>query len=78
MAKRTPTDEAMASLKANWEFTSRLTKVFPLAPNYASAIRRKCLDCCCGDRSLVDGCEIRSCALWPFRMGNSPFKARRK
>jgi hypothetical protein len=33
------------------------------------AIRAKCLDCCCGDARYVKECHIRTCPLWPYRMG---------
>ena len=36
------------------------------------AIRQKCIDCCCGDLSEVRKCELKSCALYPFRMGKNP------
>ena len=71
-------EEATAALADNLEFTAHLTENFPKPPNYASAIRRKCIDCCVGDRSEVARCQITNCALWPFRFGSSPFKAKRK
>lgn len=36
------------------------------------AIREKCLDCCCGQAQEVKLCEIRDCALHPFRFGKDP------
>lgn len=33
------------------------------------AIRAKCLDCTCGQQVEVRLCEIKTCALWRFRMG---------
>lgn len=42
-----------------------------------SAIRAKCLDCSCEQRSEVARCTSVSCALWPFRMGTNPFRAER-
>ena len=62
----------------NLTFTASLTTVFPKAANYRDAIRRKCLDCCCGDRSEVRRCHLTNCALWPFRMGRNPFRAERR
>lgn len=41
------------------------------------AIREKCIDCCCGSQHEVKICEVRSCALWPFRFGKNPFHAKR-
>lgn len=38
------------------------------------AIRAKCLDCCCNQVMEVRLCEIRECALWPYRMGKRPKK----
>jgi hypothetical protein len=37
------------------------------------AIRAKCLDCSAGVQSEVRKCVAIKCALWPFRMGVSPF-----
>lgn len=33
------------------------------------AIRKKCLDCCCGQRKEVRLCVIKKCPLYPYRMG---------
>lgn len=33
------------------------------------AILAKCLDCCCHQEGDVKTCHIKSCGLWPFRMG---------
>ena len=35
----------------------------------AQAIRAKCLDCCAGQEAEVRKCDIKTCALWRFRMG---------
>jgi hypothetical protein len=37
------------------------------------AIRRKCLDCCCGQIVEVKLCEAVACPLWPFRAGRHPY-----
>ena len=37
-----------------------------------SAIRQKCLDCCCGQPSEVRECPVTECDLWPFRFGRDP------
>ena len=33
------------------------------------AIRRKCLDCCCGNHTEVRRCTAQKCPLFPYRMG---------
>lgn len=40
------------------------------------AIRAHCIECSCGSTSEVKNCIIRDCELWPFRMGNNPFRTR--
>ena len=40
------------------------------------AIRAKCLDCCCGSAYEVKNCVIHDCELYPFRLGNNPFRTR--
>jgi hypothetical protein len=42
------------------------------------AIRAKCLDCCAEMPSEVRACQITSCALHPYRMGNNPFRRKRE
>jgi len=37
------------------------------------AIRARCIDCSGGHASEVRRCIAVNCALWPFRMGVSPF-----
>ena len=36
------------------------------------AIRAKCLDCTCGSSVEVKLCEIKDCALYPYRFGKNP------
>lgn len=36
------------------------------------AIRQKCLDCCNNQCKEVRYCPIKSCALYPYRMGHRP------
>jgi len=36
------------------------------------AIRRKCLDCCCGNDAEVRRCHIETCSLHPYRFGRNP------
>jgi hypothetical protein len=38
----------------------------------SKACRMKCLECCCFQLSEVKHCKIKSCALWPYRMGKNP------
>lgn len=38
------------------------------------AIRLKCLQCTCNQRSEVRECLIKDCALYPYRMGHRPKK----
>lgn len=40
------------------------------------AIREKCIDCSGGSPTEVRKCAVFKCALWPFRMGRSPFLGR--
>ena len=39
-----------------------------------NAIRRKCIDCCGGERSEVRRCEAIDCPLWPHRLGGDPYR----
>ena len=36
------------------------------------AIRRKCLDCCCGSSMEVGLCPVHCCSLHPYRFGKRP------
>ena len=36
------------------------------------AIRKKCLDCTCGQYEEIRLCTIINCALYPYRMGRRP------
>lgn len=38
------------------------------------AIRKKCLQCTNNQYSEVRNCEIKECALWPYRSGHRPTK----
>lgn len=43
------------------------------------AIRNYCVDTCmCGSRNEVLMCASGQCPLWPFRMGNDPFREARE
>lgn len=46
--------------------------LLPDAPVGLSAIRAKCLDCCCGNAAEVRKCVQTTCPLWPLRMGVKP------
>jgi len=39
------------------------------------AIRKKCLDCCCGSRKEIRECPVVECALYPYRFGRRPSQA---
>jgi hypothetical protein len=39
------------------------------------AMRKKCLDCTCGQVKEVRLCQAVECALWPYRFGRRPNKA---
>ena len=39
------------------------------------AIRKKCLDCTCGQVLEIRECPVINCALYPYRMGRRPDKA---
>lgn len=42
------------------------------------AIRAKCLDCCCWQRSEVTLCPAKDCPLWAFRFGKNPYNKRHR
>lgn len=43
-----------------------------------TAIKNKCLDCCCGQTSEIKECTIVKCPLHPFRLGKDPFANKRE
>ena len=45
--------------------------------NPLRAIREKCLDCSCQQPIEVKECTVATCALYPFRLGKNPFRAKR-
>lgn len=47
---------------------------YPPKMGRANAIRRKCIDCCGGERSEVRRCEAIDCPLWPHRLGGDPYR----
>ena len=46
-----------------------------LYDNPLKAIRKKCLDCCCGKPKEVRKCTVIECTLYPYRLGRRPNKA---
>ena len=42
------------------------------APSMAKAIRKKCLDCSCGQAMEVRKCGLENCPLYPYRFGSNP------
>ena len=43
-----------------------------------TAIKAKCLDCCCGQTSDIRECTIVNCPLHHFRLGKDPFSNKRE
>jgi hypothetical protein len=39
-------------------------------------IRRKCIECCCGQLAEVRLCHLSKCELWPYRLGTDPNPAK--
>lgn len=48
------------------------SKVTTLTP--IKAIRAKCLDCSNNQYSEIRECQIKSCSLYPYRLGKRPKK----
>jgi hypothetical protein len=42
----------------------------------AEAIRKNCVECCCGNAAEVRRCHMTGCPMWPFRMGTDPYRAK--
>jgi len=42
------------------------------------AIRRRCLDCCCGSSQEVSLCPVHNCSLHPYRFGKRPGAVKRE
>lgn len=36
----------------------------------SKAIRWKCIDCTCGQRQEIRTCTVKTCPLWPYRLGS--------
>lgn len=43
-----------------------------------NAIKNKCMDCCCDQRTEVKECGAVKCPLHPFRLGKDPYKKKRE
>ena len=41
---------------------------------YRLAIRAKCMQCSCGSPKEIKECPVKTCALYPFRLGKQPAK----
>lgn len=39
---------------------------------YKLAIRAKCMQCSCGSPKEIKNCSVKTCALYPFRLGKQP------
>lgn len=44
-----------------------MTKLTPM-----KAIRKKSLECCCGQVKEIKACLVKTCALYPYRSGHRP------
>jgi hypothetical protein len=47
---------------------------YPSKLGRRDAIRRRCIDCNGGELSEVRFCQAIECPLWPFRMGDDPYR----
>lgn len=47
-----------------------------LVTNPVKAIKAKCMECCCYQREEVKQCPVEACALWSFRLGKNPYRAK--
>lgn len=45
--------------------------------NPVKTIRAFCIDCCGGSTNEVKLCTAPKCALYPFRLGKNPYRAKR-
>lgn len=46
--------------------------------NPVKAIRKFCLECCLESAAEVKACPCQGCALYPFRLGKNPYRAKRQ
>ena len=42
------------------------------------ALRLRCIDCCAGSAYEVRRCTAVECPSWPFRIGENPWRTKRK
>jgi hypothetical protein len=42
------------------------------------AMRKKCLDCCCGSPKEVELCPVTACPLYVYRFGKRPGTVKRQ
>ena len=57
------------SLKLNGLIGGLMDKLFATP---IKAIRKKCLDCTCGQLVEIRECPVINCSLYPYRMGRRP------
>ena len=50
----------------------------PSITNPVKAIRAFCLDCCGGSAGFIKDCSAPNCALYTFRLGKNPYRAKRE
>jgi len=55
------------------QYREWMASLIPSITSPMKAIRIKCLDCQCGRKDQVKGCEDKECPLNPFRNGKNPF-----
>ena len=46
--------------------------------NVLRAIRLKCLDCSTYNINEIKECSVKNCPLYPFRLGNNPFRKKKE
>lgn len=73
-----PTAEETAALKSGKEYLAVIKRYEDRVKNPLTAIRARCIQCCCGQPKEVLLCPSVTCALHPFRMGTNPNNKRTK
>lgn len=77
----------MATSSITKQFVAKDSKAFEkllkegevkMVTNPVKAIRKKCLECCNNSYNKVRDCEHGNCALYPFRFGKNPYRAKRE
>lgn len=46
--------------------------------NVLRAIKLKCLDCSSYNTNEIKECPVKNCPLYPFRLGNNPFRKKKE